>query len=429
MLPPSDADIIHRDTAIPGLAMLLDNETLVGKLRPFLSGFNIGTLRSTYVRYKPATSCLVAYQLDAAGVEVELYATAYRFDAQDKLEKARRLPCVQGLIGPGRIFFKDLAAVVSLFPNDRKLKTLSLLASARARRSLLCKLFPNRPDFWNGTLQSLRYKPERRYVARLVTEEGPQAVLKMYSNDNYREAYRNVKAFISHSPLRLARRIGRSTRHHILAFEWFPGKLLSQSISETGLSHNDAVKVGAALATLHAQKTCELAYLTRETEAVSILKIAAWISFICPHLTRRVYQLAQRLSAEIVEHPPLNRSIHGDFYGKQVLIGSDTVAILDLDRAVRGDPASDIGNFAAHMELENLFKGLASSQVSALKEAIIEGYEAATHDSIPARIELYTAIGLYRLMPEPFKNREPDWPKQIEAILERAEAILPTLPE
>jgi aminoglycoside phosphotransferase (APT) family kinase protein len=125
-----------------------------------------------------------------------------------------------------------------------------------------------------------------------------------------------------------------------------------------------------------------------------------------------------------VNEPPVNLPTHGDFYAKQVLLADDSVAILDLDEAVRGDPAADLGNFVAHLERDALRGTLPSSRVELLQNALLEGYRVATHRPIPARTELYAAAGLLRLAPDPFRHREPDWPGRIEAILERTEAIL-----
>src|SRR5262249_9497150 len=43
--------------------------------------------------------------------------------------------------------------------------------------------------------------------------------------------------------------------------------------------------------------------------------------------------------------------LHGDFYEKQVLVRPDGLAFVDLDDSSAGDPALDLGNFLAHLEL------------------------------------------------------------------------------
>ena len=45
----------------------------------------------------------------------------------------------------------------------------------------------------------------------------------------------------------------------------------------------------------------------------------------------------------------------------------------------------------------------------------------------PERIGLYTAVEVFRRSRFPFRVRERDWPRQIEALIGRAEVILGTL--
>lgn len=424
MLSPPDADLVRLDPALPGLATLLDPDAFVTALRSSLSEADLGTAQSTYVRYKPGMNCLVAYRLKVAGATVELYAKAYRPNAEVKLRKARGRSSIPGLLGPGRIVLEDRAIVVSVFPNDSKLKALRRLADAETRKRLLRELLPDRPDLWKGMVRSLRYKPERRYVAQLLTDDGVQAVLRVYTGPGYQAAQGNANALGSRGLLRLARQLGRSDRHRILAFEWLSGRLLSEAISDPKLDFEVVATVGAALAKLHAQDSKGLTCLTREAEVDTLLEVAAGVGFVCPHLARRAHDLAQRLAAQLVNEHPVNRPIHGDFYAKQVLLADDTVALLDFDEAVRGDPAADLGLFIAHLERDTLRSNLSPSRMEPLREALLEGYRVTTHHPIPTRIELYTAAGLFRLAPDPFRHREPNWPERTEAILERAKAIL-----
>ena len=55
--------------------------------------------------------------------------------------------------------------------------------------------------------------------------------------------------------------------------------------------------------------------------------------------------------ARLAELPPtLDVGLHRDFYFDQVLIGPDTVWLVDLDLYARGDAAIDLGNFLAHLD-------------------------------------------------------------------------------
>lgn len=425
MLSPHDADLVRRDPDLPGLALMLDPDVFISRLHTLLPDYEPGTAQRTYIRYKPGTSCRILYRFELSGEVRYVYAIAGRLDAQDKLQKSTKQYCPQGQFGPGSIIIEECAMKISFFPNDNKLKVLPCLFDMATLKHLLCKLIPDRPDIWEGTVQTLVYKPERRYVAKLLTDEGAQVVLKFYTKDDYHTVNTGTKAFRSHGQLSIPRRIGRSNRHHIIAFQWLPGRLASEAMYNDELECKEVESIGAAIAELHSQNPAGLAYL--KTETAYLHELAAWITYICPNLAGRIRDLAQRIAAGILQKPPVYRPIHGDFYAKQVLIKDGSAAILDLDRAVYGDPAADLGNFIAHLERDALRNNIPHNRVEQHKGALLKGYGAATN--LPTGIELYTAAGLFKLAPDPFRYCEPNWPERTEAILERAHTILKTIPE
>jgi aminoglycoside phosphotransferase (APT) family kinase protein len=430
VLSPFDTDLVRRDPALPGLALVLDPEAFIGALRRSLpqADLDASAARITYVKYKPGTNCLVGYRLTMAGRGLDVYAKAYGANASKKLQKAHEQPGQPGALGQGRIPLNDDQVVVSVFPNDAKVRALPSLAEAETRLRLLGELFPDRPTLWVGTVQGLVYKPERRYVARLLTEAGAQAVLKFYTQPGYRAVQRHRKPHEARSPLRLASPLGESDRHAALAFEWLPGRLLSETILDPQFDAQAVATVGAALAQLHAQAPEGLKRLTRETEASTLLSQAHVLSLVCPHLAKQAEALARRIAAYLVNRPPVYRLIHGDFHARQVLLNGGTAAILDLDRAVCADPMIDLGLFAAHLEREVIRGNLPASRVAPLVQALLEGYAAAIRQPITDEIQLYTAVELLRLTPRFFRYREPDWPERIEASLGRVKTLLALIP-
>ena len=423
MLSPPDADLVRRDTAIPGLATLLDPEAYIATLQPFLPEIPSVAAHPTYIRYKPGTNCLVACRLEGAGTTLEVYAKAHGADARSKLQKARKQPSIMGPLSPGRIVFEDRGIVVSVFPNDSKLINLNHLANGHSRRHLLVKLLSGRPDLSDGTVHTLRYKPERRYVTQLKTAEGPGAVLKFYTQSGYHAANPHMKGFESRGPLRLAARLGCSDSHNILAYEWLAGRLLRDAISDSNLEVETLASVGAALAELHAQAPEGLACRSRDAEVTTLLSLARGLGWLCPHLARQADDLARRLAAQLSQQPAVDFPIHGDFYDKQVLVIENSVAIIDLDEAARGDPMADLGLFIAHLHRDVLCGNPLPNRVEPLSEALLEGYQYAVQQPIPDRIRLYIAIGLFQLAHDPFRACEPEWTARIEAILDRVEAL------
>jgi tRNA A-37 threonylcarbamoyl transferase component Bud32 len=430
VLSPLDADLARRDPALPGLAIVLDPESFVGALQRSLPHAELGSACITYVKYKPGMNCLAGYRLTVTGEVIDVYAKAYGSNASMKLQKAHEQPGQLGALGRGRIALDDYQVVVSAFPNDAKVKALPSLAAVETRVNMLLKILPDHPHLLPGAMQGLVYKPERRFVARLLNHDRAEVVLKLYTQHGYSEVVgRYRKPYESRSPLKLASQLGKSDRYATLAFEWLPGRLLSELILDPQFETQAVRTVGAAIAQLHAQASQGLPRITHETRASTLFSEASMLGLVCPHLHRWAESLARRIAAHLVDKPPAYRLIHGDFHARQVLLHDDTAAILDLDRAAYADPLIDLGLFGAHLEREVIRGNLSSSRVEPLAQALLEGYVTVTRQPVSAdEIQLYTAAELLRLAPRFFRYREPDWPGRIEASLGRVATILASLP-
>lgn len=424
MLSSGEASLARRDRSLPGLATLLDPDDFLAALRTHLPGVDLRGARSTYVRYKPGTNCLSAYQLDVSGEMVDVYAKAYCLNDQGKLSKDSRFPGVSGPLGPGRVVMQDKAIVVSVFPNDKDVRSLYLLATDEGRARLLKKVLPDRPDLWSARLQRLAYKPDRRYVGRLLVAGEPQAAVKFYTESSFLRTNRSAKLVRSGQTLRIARRLGRSKRHCVMALEWMPGRLLGDALEDASFPSARLSAVGAALAELHLQSPKRFEAGTRERDTVSLLAVADTLAVICPNLAERVTPLAARLANYLADQALGAHIIHGDFYAKQVLLQGDQVAMIDLDSARCGHPAADLGNFMAHQESYALSGRVPLQRLDSDREALLEGYRAGGTQLDLGEIDLYTAIGLLRIAVQPFRNRESDWLEKIGCILERVEAIV-----
>ncbi len=427
MLTHADLDLVRKDRALPGLATLLDPDAFAAALTPHLPRTEPVTARGSYIRYKPGMNCLVSYRLQTPDAEVMVHAKAHGPDAREKLGKAKTKPGTPGLLGAGRIVLEDEDIVVSFFPNDAKLKSLPRIANAQSRREMLAHLLPDSPELWEGALQTLRYKPERRYVARLLDGGESRVTLKTYTPEGYRAAEANAKAFAPGGALRLASRLGRSARHNIVAFEWRQGLSLKTALAEPGHAYGAVRTAGAALAGLHAQEGRGLEYLGRAEEVDALIELHREIDFLCPALSATMGELVEYLTLRLSLQSSERRPIHGDFYDEQVLLSGEAATILDLDRASLGDPAADLGLFAAHLESDALRGELRGDQVEPLKAALIEGYRDAGGRVSGSRVDLYTVVGLLKLSPEPFRRRDADWPESIKAVLERARQITRSL--
>src|SRR5688500_15720912 len=66
---PADAQLAPRDRDLPQLATLLDADALRSAIQSCLPQVRLRSATPTYVRYKPGTNCLVAFELIAAGMD------------------------------------------------------------------------------------------------------------------------------------------------------------------------------------------------------------------------------------------------------------------------------------------------------------------------------------------------------------------------
>jgi len=425
MLAPAEADLARRDTALPGLATVLDPDAFLDTLGRAAPGRELGRAEIAYVKYSPSTYCRVGYRVRVAGAECHLDVRAgRREDLASWLEDGNG-PTVPGLLGPGRLVLGESAVLVTVFPNDVKLPQIPKLTDPGLRVSMIRDLLPERPDLWPGEIRCLRYWPGRRYAAELSATDGSRSLLKAYTRNGYRRARRSAEVFRSRGPLRVARLLGRSDTHRLLAFEWLPGRMLSSFLAPE-IDRVAITATGAALAALHAQAPGALPRWKRADETTYLFSLAREIGFVAPRLSALADDLARGLAAWLAIAPDVRSPVHSDFSDAQVLIDGHRAAIVDLDSALCGDPADDLGSLFAQAELHALSGRLSRHDVETMRSAFLEGY-GQTASAVPVeRIGPYTASGLLRRTRFAFRARRPDWQVITEAALERAEAILNT---
>jgi len=424
MLSSDDVELVHRDTALPGLGLVLDPTAVARAVSAVLPDIERAAAEITYVRYKPATSCLVAYRADVGDRVIDFHAKALRANETGRLRRDSLEPRRPGSIAGARVVLTDQSTIVSFFPNDRNLKSLYRLITPKARRSLLGFVLRDRPDLWDATLHTMRYKPERRYVAQLAVGGTPAAVLKFHNARDFQTAQRAAKVIRSRGDLRVACRIGRSKRHRAVASEWMSGKSLSEMIDDTAWRRDDVARVGCALAELHAQDGEPLPHRTSDEQARDLMELAASLAVLCPQVADRVQDVTNTLTARGAKNHRVCGTVHGDFYANQILLNDQGVTILDLDQAHRGNPAEDLGNFVAHLEYERLAGRLGDSHFNELRSAFLSGYQDQAGAIDIADMECHTIAGLLRLAPHAFRQREPHWSHLIDAIVDRANTVL-----
>jgi hypothetical protein len=423
MLQLADEELIMRDRVLgPTLGLLLDEEAFTAALQARLPNVTISSVRAVDVRYKPHTNCLVSYRIAIDGNELDVYAKGYE---STELVKAFSGPEDAAFALHGGAFsLSDTAVVVFFFPYDQELRALKRLhpPESKFRETFLRRLLPKHTHLCKGQIQTLRYKPERRFVGHLSdSSDEPAALIKVYHSRDFHKAGR-ATGFHSDGPLRIASLLGRSDAQHTLAFEWFSGRSLEALLDQPTTTLNLEL-TGEALARLHAQSPPRL----RQQRKVggSLEGIAKGLEALIPNEAGKFRSLTREISRCLANTATQKCSIHGDFYANHVSVTDEGVAFLDLDKAAYGDPSSDLGNFLAHLELKALFGEMNTGQLEAERTALLAGYERESECTVPRDVlAIHTAAGLMQLTHDPFRYRQPGWSARTAAILDRVRELL-----
>ena len=409
MLGPADLAVVDRDRDLPALPLLLDAAALSEWLT-WQTGEDC-RVRPGRLRYKPGTSCVLAFVLERGpdGERTACLARTYHSDLAHKVEKSLAKAHPDAVLAVEHA----LPLLVTDITGDRDVVALGRLRGD-ARTALLRDVLPDRGDLGTATLSTLSHNPERRWVGLLRSAAGDPVVLRAHRHGHVDQ---HVRGYALHggSEPRTPRLLGSSRRHALVAVEWVPGRELGLR----GATPETLVATGAALAHLHARHVSRLAHLTADGQAEAVRRGAEQCALLQPTLTREVSALADAVTARLAELRHPHALLHGDFSADQVVVGDDgSVTLIDLDSAGRGHPAADLGSARAVALVEEV------DGVPGALEAVFAGYEAVRPLPSAGALAVHTAAGLVRRAGEPFRRRDPDWAPRMARILELAQREL-----
>lgn len=432
MLSQDDAALVRRDPLLPGLSKLLDVEAFGEVLRASLDLDMTTAPRATYVRYKPATSCLVAYEVDSPKGSVVIHATAYPVANAGKLRPRPRVARIERGSANGHVVLPELAMTLCRFPADASLRGLRRLTRKHSRERMLRELFPAEAELWRSTLSTLRYKPERRYVGALAVNGERWGVARVYADDDVFNASLAVSDGFSREPawlegVRFPRRLARVQESRTLILEWLSGRPVTLLLEENvaGAIHGAGV-AGSVAATIHGRKIAGAGLRCADHPGAVLTSAEKALSELAPSLESRVFALTRRLAPQLAYSTGEARTVHGDFYADQLLQLEDgCTGVLDLDRVAAGDPAADLGCFLGHIQRAAISGDVSrpAPDLANLGGAMLAGYAASAAPPPFARVRAHAAAVLLRLAVEPFRRREPSWLARTEAIVASAEML------
>lgn len=413
-MSPNSLLEIPVDAGLPGLEVLFDVERMLDAchrcgLGPFADG------RACYVRYKPATNCIVLYELTGAHGPEWVYAKHYAADRVPRSSDRHRLTA----------YLADDRIALAAFPSDLQIPALGMAAvpepwSQVVSRTVSARRQPDFADSWSSW-RHVRYKPERRCVLKGVYRpngEPKKFFARFYAAETGASAARWHRRLVDAGEVSTPRCLGYSRRHGVLLLRKSGGSPLHRLLTRGPKVWGEAIdRTSQALAAWHrlpfpadttAAARPEAVALSTVRDLERLLGDTGWL------------ERAEALAAHAPSRSDESVLLHGDFYDDQVLLREDGSArLIDLDHVAVGDPLIDVATFCAHLRLDAIAGRLDPAEAAAMEERFVAGYASASRrPGVVQDVNWFGAQVLLRLAPRPFRRLMADWRFQVRRLLE-----------
>lgn len=273
----------------------------------------------------------------------------------------------------------------------------------------------------------LKYKPGRR-CALAYSLRTPSGSLRIFGKlfvtgrgAGISVTQARIHQALDPALLRVPRPLAYLPELKLLLTEYLDGQLLADQLYR-GDTAAAARRMGSALAALHhADVTCAKRW-SFARELANALRTCAEAGLDSDRPASLLSRARALMSAR-PEAPEL--AVHRDYYVDQLFDLQGATALFDLDDARQGDPALDLGNFLAHLQLRPAQFPELTDACAAATAPFLAGYlqQARADQNLMRRVAVYHATSLVRLAGVYF-NR-PRWADQLTApLLDAASAVL-----
>lgn len=440
---------VPADNRLPGLTTSLDAGIMGSILGDHFkkTGRELSDCRISYIRYKPRTNCIIAYQLrfndllPFGGKELPVYMKLFTAEEYETAAEKAGFHRWANFHETGEYrLLPDLQAIIYFFPNDTLIDGLRIVENNKKIQRILYQYYTKySPDSWRISdrklkFEIMRYKPERRAVIRFDTravrhtdgrKESLSVYARIYADDGGRRIYGLQKRLFRFSledrRYKIAEPLVYLPDRKIFMMERLSGRSFLDFLR--GGDADALEKTAVALAALHEIELDDLPALVNADLAGRSAASHDMLAEIIPEASQRAREIHEAILRNADNFHEVERSfIHGDFYHGQVIIDENIAGIIDFDRSRVGDPAEDIGNFIAHLKLLR-FKGMIIGEET--EAHFIKSYEKARGVKLDAdRIGFRTAVSLYELAVNPFRGLEPEWRATTKFILKECQSLL-----
>lgn len=221
------------------------------------------------------------------------------------------------------------------------------------------------------------HRPERRAV--VCTGEGEDRTFtKVVRPSRTADLARRMERAADVPGLLAPRVVASDEDSGTIVMSTLPGRTLHDLLAE-GVPAGVGDLVGAAVRTLHSG---DIEDVPEHDLAAEVGTTRGLIDLARRHHALEARDLdaldreATRAASVVAQDGPVGRRglLHRDLHDKQLLVDGDVVGMLDVDTLGVGDPALDLGNLLAHLDLRVWQGWTTSGTAAAVEDEVLAGY-------------------------------------------------------
>ena len=190
----------------------------------------------------------------------------------------------------------DMCIAIIPARRDRELRTLRRLFDPQRRPKLLQGLIGHQNASDMTSLSILRYKPDRRLVARLDVNGRPRAVLKVIAAADYNQALIGAVGAAAHAGARV---LGCDASRRAFVMEWIDGDPLCPVEAGRAPDQSAVRETGAALARLHAATFRPADRISHADDIEALGEVGSAMAALHPDLGREVAGISGDLASRL----------------------------------------------------------------------------------------------------------------------------------
>jgi SAM-dependent methyltransferase len=436
------------DPALPGLAVALDPDALLGLLQARLpecrDELDLEEARIFDVRYRPGATALVLYQLKVRGrhggrsqrqLLSILALPPGRAFAPPSPEALRRYAALEDrALRTPHLPLPEAGLVAYAFPLDPVLEPLlrafepASMREAfrplwRSRGARVRRVRPRCLGYTPLARAAIAYEvlsedratraPELRHVVGKIQTKEPASALFAKAWAAWRAAGPRV---------RLSPPVGYVPAINMHLQEHVEGTRLGD-LAGSGTFVKWTRETARSLARFHA---LSIPVAGGRSAAKEIRVVARWCDLVTalrPDLTSRAARLRDRLAPRLEAGTADRGPVHGDFHPANLLVDADHVTFIDLDQMTRGDPALDVGRFLASLRVSALRVSGDAGALQSAASAFLDRYLTHARED-EERVRLFEAACLLIAAATGFRLQRDGWERGAETLFAEAERLV-----